>query len=93
MGLKYLFKPRNRQDKTKFEVPKEGGALQTIEKDKEGNIKLTLASKIKLTHDTYLFRYALPKDQQTFGLPIGNHVIFSEVLNTKNHESEQKELV
>jgi len=53
-----------------------------MQKDKDGNIKLTLAKKIKLTSDTYIFRFSFPDPDWTFGLPIGNHVVFSATMPT-----------
>jgi hypothetical protein len=41
-----------------FLVPKEGGVLQKMKKDLKGNIKLRLGKKIKITHDTYIFRFS-----------------------------------
>ena len=41
-----------------FLVPKEGGALQRMRKDNDGNITLKLAKKIKITGDTYIFRFS-----------------------------------
>lgn len=81
-------KKRNEQS---FLVPSEGGALQKMTKDKDNNITLKLAKKIKLTSDTYIFRFSFSDPDWTFGLPIGNHVIFSAHLPTT--ESPQGELV
>ena len=64
----------------RFLVPEDGGALKQLEKDEDGNINLKLSKKIKITDDTYIFRFAFPEDQ-TFGLPIGKHVIFSANIN------------
>ena len=51
-------------------------------KDKDDNITLKLAKKIKLTGDTYIFRFSYPNPEFTLGLPIGNHVIFSATMPT-----------
>ena len=67
-----------------FKVPKEGGVLQKIQKDADGNIALKLAKKIKITSDTYIFRFSFPDPDFTFGLPIGQHVIFSVNIPTKD---------
>ena len=56
-----------------------------MQKDKDGNVLLKLAKKIKLTHDTYIFRFSFPNHEWTFGLPIGNHVIFGAEIKTKEH--------
>jgi cytochrome-b5 reductase len=66
-------------------VPAEGGVLQKMSKDSEGNITLRLGTKIKLTHDTYIFRFSFTDPDHTFGLPIGQHVIFSANIPTKEH--------
>ena len=54
-------------------------------KDKDENIKLRLGKKIKITDDTYIFRFSFTDPDHTFGLPIGNHVIFSANIKTKEH--------
>ena len=60
-----------------------------MKKDTDGNIKLRLALKIKLTHDTYIFRFSFQDPEYTFGLPIGGHVIFSTTIPaTENREAE-----
>jgi hypothetical protein len=46
---------------------------------------LRLGKAIKLTHDTYIFRFSFSDPDHTFGLPIGKHVIFSAVIPTKEH--------
>ena len=38
--------------------------------------ELSLLEKTKLTHDTYLFGFKLPADDQVMGLPVGGHVFF-----------------
>ena len=74
-----------RQKQETFLVPKEGGVLQKMKKDQEGNIKLRLGKKIKITHDTYIFRFSFEDPDYTFGLPIGGHVIFSADMPTPEH--------
>jgi nitrate reductase (NAD(P)H) len=53
--------------------------------DEDGNIELKLSKINKITHDTYIFSYAFDKEDMTFGLPIGGHVIFSANIKTKAH--------
>ena len=55
----------------KFVVPAEGGVLQNAKKDEDGYIGLLLAKKIKITDDTYIFRFSFGDPEMTFGLPIG----------------------
>lgn len=43
-----------------FTVPKEGGVLQRLKKDEDGFISLVLTEKIKITHDTFIFRFSFP---------------------------------
>jgi cytochrome-b5 reductase len=50
-----------------------------------------LAKKIKISSDTYIFRFSFPDPDYTFGLPIGQHVIFSANIPTK--EKPEGELV
>jgi len=54
-----------------------------MSKDKDGNITLKLAKKTKITHDTYIYRYSFNDPDWTFGLPCGNHVIFTATFPTK----------
>ena len=97
MYVKYLFK-KSAMDKAarhlkelSFLVPKEGGVLQKMTKDSDENITLKLGKKIKLTHDTYIFRFSFTDPDLTFGLPIGQHVIFSATIPTK--EQPKGELI
>lgn len=65
-----------------FKIKQGGGCLQKNQKDADGNITLTLAKKIKITSDTYIFRFSFPNPDLTLGLPIGGHVIFSATIPT-----------
>ena len=65
----------------KFLVPSKGGVLQNMNKDEDGNIKLELTKKIKVSDDTFIFRFGFDKETDIFGLPIGGHVIFSADIN------------
>jgi len=51
-------------------------------KDEDGNISLKLSKKIKVSEDTFIFRFAFAEGE-TLGLPIGKHVIFSANIKTK----------
>jgi len=55
-----------------------------MNKDKDGNIKLKLSKKIKVSSDTNIYRFAFPDERQVLGLPIGKHVIFSAHIKTKD---------
>jgi len=87
--IRYFFskyqveKARQKAKEDSFLVPKDGGVLQRIPKDKDGNIKLKLGKKIKITGDTYIFRFGFTDPDYSFGLPIGQHVIFSATFPTK----------
>jgi hypothetical protein len=76
---------REEDEKYNFLVPASGGCLQKARKDDDGNVSLILAKKIKVSGDTYIFRFAFPDPEWTFGLPIGGHVFFSATLKTKEH--------
>ena len=65
------------ESESKFLVSKKGGVLQNMKKDEDGNIKLKLIKKIKISEDTFIFRFGFDKEDDIFGLPIGGHVIFS----------------
>jgi NAD(P)H-flavin reductase len=90
-AIRMFFKKRQEaQDKLRekeqsYLVPEEGGVLQKNSKDADGNIKLRLGAKIKITHDTYIFRFSFSDPDYTFGLPIGQHVIFSANIPTTEH--------
>ena len=43
---------------------------------------LTLASKTKVNHDSYIFSFTLPPGK-TFGLPLGSHCKFFATINGK----------
>ena len=53
-------------------------------KDEEDNISLKLKQKIKISDDTYIYRFGFPDENAAFGLPIGQHVVFSAEIATKN---------
>jgi len=73
-----------------FKVPSEGGALQRMKKDAAGNVNLKLAKKIKITDDTYIFRFSFEDPDLTFGLPIGNHVIFKAPIGENGEQVSRK---
>lgn len=54
-----------------FLVQEDGGVLQRMRKDEDGNIKLRLGKKIKVTDDTFIFRFSFTDPEYTYGLPIG----------------------
>jgi len=53
-----------------------------MKKDADNNINMKLAKKIKITHDTYIFRFSFPDPDWCLGLPCGNHVIFTAKMPT-----------
>ena len=65
-----------------FLIPENGGVLQKLNKDSEGYITLKLGRKIKISSDTYIFRFSFTDPDFTFGLPIGKHVIFKALMPT-----------
>ena len=65
------------EEKNKFKVPQKGGVLQNMSKDSDGNIKLKLGEKIKISDDTFIFRFNFANKDDIFGLPIGQHVVFT----------------
>jgi NAD(P)H-flavin reductase len=64
-------------------VEANGGALEIMPKDEDGNIDLKLTKKIKITEDTFVYRFSFD-EKVTLGLPIGKHVIFSANIKTKS---------
>ena len=59
-----------------FIANESAGALSVLPKDADGCIELTLSHKSSITHDSYLFRFLLPRSDMELGLPIGKHVVF-----------------
>ena len=49
-------------------------------KDEDGNIKLKLTKKTRISDDTFIFRFSF-EEGSILGLPIGKHVIFSAQIN------------
>jgi len=39
-------------------------------------MELKLKTKIKISNDTYIFRFEFPELEMCLGLPVGNHVMF-----------------
>jgi len=67
IAAKYLLDSKNRKKKT-LEDPNTKYALK-------------LTEKRILSHDTRLFRFALPSDQHCLGLPVGQHIYLSARIN------------
>lgn len=44
-------------------------------------ISLVLSKRIKLTHDTFIFRFALPSESHKLGLPIGQNIQVTANIN------------
>lgn len=61
---------------------KKTGLLQTCT-DKNQEMELTLSAKEKITHDTYMFKFAFPDKKKEFGLHLGGHILFIKDLITK----------
>ena len=62
------------------------GALQTMKKDDDENILFPLSKKIKITDDTYIYRFSFDQGDKVFGLPVGNHVIYTADINGEEVE-------
>lgn len=60
-----------------FRADPKTSALEKLEKDEDGKISLKLKTKIKISSDTYIFRFEFPEFDMSLGLPVGNHVVFS----------------
>jgi len=69
----------------KYLIPADGGALQLMPKDEDGNASLKLIKKIKVSDDTFIYRFGFQDEKMAFGLPIGNHVVFSANIPNKAH--------
>ena len=53
----------------------ERNALTLLKTKESSLIPFPMIKRTKLTHDTYIFRYGLPEEDMTLGLPVGGHVI------------------
>lgn len=51
--------------------------------ESDSTATLTLVSKTKVSHDSYIFSFALPEGK-TLGLPLGAHCKFFATINGKN---------
>lgn len=49
---------------------------RTLESPDE-KYSLKLIEKIKVTHDTRIFRFGLPSKEHVLGLPVGQHIYMS----------------
>jgi len=65
---KYLLDQKKKVKKVALENPNEKYPLKLIE-------------KVVLSHDTRLFRFALPSSEHCLGLPIGQHIYLSARIN------------
>lgn len=73
-----------------FLIPEDGGVLKRLNKDSEGYITLKLGRKIKISTDTFIFRFSFTDPDYTFGLPIGKHVIFKANITTKENPTGEE---
>lgn len=73
----YFFLHSGKSKLHPFEVQEDISVLHRMPRDKDDEFKLELTNKIKVTDDTYIFRFGFPKENYVFGLPIGQHVVFS----------------
>ena len=59
-----------------FQPIKANQAFEKLEKNEDDQISLKLKTKIKISSDTYIFRFEFPDVEMCLGLPIGKHVMF-----------------
>ena len=60
----------------KFRPLHDRSALELMDKNEDGQISLPLKSKIKVSHDSYIFRFEYPNAEWCLGIPVGKHVMF-----------------
>lgn len=65
-----------KQELDKFRPSSKTSAFEQMEKNEDGQISLKLKTKIKISSDTYIFRFEFPDPEFCLGLPVGNHVMF-----------------
>jgi len=71
--------------KSPYEVEADGGALRLLKRADTPLIKFPLQMRRQLNHDTFLLRFALPKQDMTLGLALGTHIILSATFPTYDH--------
>ena len=54
-----------------FRPKSKNSALENMKKNEDGQISLKLKSKIKVSQDTFIFRFQFPDVNMCLGLPIG----------------------
>lgn len=64
-----------------FRIDRNNNAFNKLERNEDNQISLKLKSKIKVTSDSYIFRFELPDVEMSLGLPIGNHVMFHTTID------------
>jgi cytochrome-b5 reductase len=67
--------------------PNVNGALQLHSKD--GFLDVPLTHKNKITHDTYIFTFGLPKPNLSLGLETGQHIIIHTNLAKEGEPSQE----
>ena len=55
-----------------------------MKKNKNGQISLPLKTKIKISSDTYIFRFEFENPEHCLGLPVGKHVMFHAKIGGKD---------
>ena len=60
-------------------IAQTGARLQNLKgprtlRDPDTKYSLRLIQKIKVSHDTRIFRFALPTERHVLGLPVGQHI-------------------
>lgn len=76
--------PKGGKSNKNFLVPEKGGALQLMPKNQDGNVSLKLTQKIKVSGDTYIFRFGFADESMVLGLPIGKHVVMEATIPTND---------
>lgn len=58
-----------------------GSPNKLLKKGAQGTLPLKLVEKTSISHDTRMFRFALPQKEMTLGLPIGQHISVHAEIN------------
>jgi len=64
-----------------FIFGKKGSQAEVTLKDPNTKYALKLVEKTNLSHDTRLYRFALPSENHVLGLPTGQHIYLSAMVN------------
>jgi len=73
----------DKKDDSKEKKEKEKGKKRVVALDSSRYQRFALKEKKEITHNTRIFRFALHKEDDVLGLPIGKHMSFRAIIEDK----------